>query len=114
MHADDIAFHAGDFRDLHHSANSAGEAGHLHDDLQRRRDLPPNDPKRQIQAGQAAHHLQPAHRIACIVGMDRRHASFVPRIHGLQHIEGFAAAAFADDDAIRPHAQAHCVPGRGC
>ncbi len=27
------------------------------------------------------------------------------RIHGLQHVEGFLAAAFADDDAVRPHSQ---------
>ena len=37
--------------------------------------------------------------------MDRGETAFVACIHRLQHIERFRAAAFADDDAVRPHTQ---------
>ena len=38
--------------------------------------------------------------------MDRAHGSVMPGIHGLQQFQHFAAAHFANDDAIGAHAQA--------
>ena len=37
--------------------------------------------------------------------MNRRQAAIVAGVHGLQHVDGFAAANFADHDAIGTHAQ---------
>ena len=39
--------------------------------------------------------------LACTV----RQRAVVARVHRLQHVEGLAAAALADDDAVGPHAQ---------
>ena len=39
--------------------------------------------------------------LACSVVMEPA----VAGVHGLEHVERFAAAALADDDAFRPHTQ---------
>src|SRR5438132_13477715 len=41
VHADDVAFHAGDFRCLRYAAPAYGEARHLEDQIDRGRDLLP-------------------------------------------------------------------------
>src|SRR5437773_12281464 len=41
VHADDVAFHAGDFRYLCDAAAAVGETRHLQDEIDRRRDLLP-------------------------------------------------------------------------
>ena len=46
-------------------------------------------------------------RIARAVGVQGGHRSLMAGIHRLHHVERFRAAALADDDAIRSHAQ--CV-----
>ena len=38
--------------------------------------------------------------------MDRRQRSIMSGVHCLQHVEGFAPAHLADDDAFRSHSQA--------
>src|SRR6202035_5992294 len=44
--------------------------------------------------------------LARIVGVQRAHRSVVAGIHGLQQVERFRSADFADDDALRAHTQA--------
>src|SRR4051812_13851732 len=70
VHADDVPFHADDLGDLDDLPRTAGEPGGLHDDLQRRGDLAADDPDRQVEPGHAHHHLQPADRVAGVVGVD--------------------------------------------
>src|SRR5262249_9652187 len=65
-------------------------------------------PHGHVKTGHADHHLQTADCVACIVGVDGGHASFVACIHGLKHVERLGPAALADDDAVGPHSQ--CVP----
>ena len=43
--------------------------------------------------------------------MYRGHGAVVAGVHRLKHVQGFRTAHLADDDAIRPHAQA--VPEQG-
>ena len=43
---------------------------------------------------------------ARIVGVQRSHRSVMAGVHGLQQVERFRSADFADDDAFRPHTQA--------
>ena len=40
------------------------------------------------------------------VGVDRGQRSVVTRVHGLQHVQRFLAADFADHDAVGTHTQA--------
>ena len=63
------------------------------------------DGDRHRQAGHADHLLQARDGVARRIGVDRRHRAFVAGVHGLQHVEGFLAAALAEDDAVGPHAQ---------
>ena len=59
-----------------------------------------------IGAGQPDHQLQPAYGIFAIVGVNRGQRSVVSGVHRLQHVENFIASHLADNDAVRPHAQA--------
>ncbi len=66
-----------------------------------------------IQPGHQDHRFQPREGVARAVGVDRGHAAVVPRVHGLQHVQGLAAADLAHDDPVGPHAQGvdHQVAG---
>ena len=44
-------------------------------------------------------------RVARRVRVQRGERAVVAGVHRLEHVERFAAAALADDDAVRPHAQ---------
>ena len=48
------------------------------------------------------------------VGVQRGQRAFVAGVHGLQHVERFRSAAFADDDPLGTHTQGvlHQVGGR--
>src|SRR6185437_5481281 len=79
----------------------------LDDELNGVGDLTPDRGDRHRQAGHADHLLKARERVARCVGVYRGHRSFVTGIHRLQHVEGFFAAALAEDDAVGTHAQ--CV-----
>ena len=99
------AFQGRDFRNPHDAANAALETGQMNDERDRRGDVPPHDGDRQVEARHADHHFQTGQGVARVVGVDRRQRAFVARVHGLQHVERFAAADFAEDDAVGPHAK---------
>ena len=50
--------------------------------------------------------LEPGQGVAGAVGVDGGQRAVVAGVHGLEHVEGLAAAALADDDAVGAHAQA--------
>ena len=70
-----------------------------------RGDLLADGPDRQVDAGHEHHGLEADERVARAVGVDRGQRAVVAGVHGLEHVEGLAAAALADDDAVGPHAQ---------
>ena len=56
-------------------------------------------------AGHLDHRLQTCQRVARGVGVDRGQTAVVAGVHGLQHVDRFAAAYLADDDAVGTHTQ---------
>ncbi len=105
LHLDDVALEPGDLGDAGDLALAVRHARKLDDDADRRRDLPADGCHRHRQTGHADHLLQAGDGITRRVGVDGRHRPFMAGIHGLQHVEGFLAAALAENDAIGTHAQ---------
>jgi len=60
---------------------------------------------RDLDAGHLNQQLQPHQGFASAVGMYGCEAAVMAGVHGLQHVEGFAPAAFAHNDPVGPHAQ---------
>ena len=87
------------------AALAVGHALQLHDHADGGGDLAADRGDGHRQAGHADQLLEARDRLARIVGVDGRHRAFVAGVHGLQHVEGFLAAALAEDDALGPHAQ---------
>ena len=67
-------------------------------------DLAVNRNDRQIDRHQHQH-FQPLDDFFGAVGVDGGHRAVVAGVHGLQHVDRFGTAAFADDDPVGPHAQ---------
>ena len=76
----------------------------LDDDVDGGGDLPPHRRERDVGAHED-HGFQTRDGILGGVGVDGGHGTGVAGVHGLKHIDGLIAAAFADDDAVGPHAQ---------
>ena len=89
-------------RDL---ARAVAEARLLDDQLDRRRDLLPHRPLRQVGRAHRDHRLDAGQRIARRVGVDGGQRAVVAGVHRLQHVERFLAADLADDDAVGTHTQ---------
>ena len=60
---------------------------------------------RQIRSREQDHRLEAGQRVARRVGVDRGERSFVPGVHGLQHVQRLRRSHLADDDAVRAHAE---------
>ena len=95
---------ADDFGHLHDPPAAVAHPLQLHDQVDGRGDLPVDELHRQV-GGHLHQHFQPQHDVAGAVGVDGRQRAVVARVHGLQHVQGLGAAAFAHHDAVRPHAQ---------
>lgn len=105
LQIDHVALHAGDLLDADDFAAPIGQARNLHDYADGRTDLVARALGGQIQPGHADHVFEPCQRIARAIGMHRRQRALVTGIHRLQHVERFGAAHFAENDAVRAHAQ---------
>ncbi len=77
----------------------------MDDAVQGGRDLLADGSVGEIHTGHQDHILQPSQRIPGIVGVDRRHAPLVARVHRLEHVEGLRATALTHDDAVRAHTE---------
>src|SRR5438874_5285355 len=102
-----VVLQTGDLGDADDLARPAAHALCLDHDVDRGRDLLLYRASRQIRAGHQNHRLEPAECIVGSVGVDGAHRALVPGVHGLQHVQGLAAAALADDDPVGTHSQ--CV-----
>src|SRR5688500_16875983 len=100
---DDLTLHALDLTDVRHPAAAVAQPGELDDDVDGRGHLLANGPHRQIHAGHQDHGLDPGETVPGRVGVHRRQRTVVPGVHSLEHVEGLAAAAFPDDDAVGAH-----------
>ena len=106
LEGDDVALHALHLGDVGDAAGAVTQAGEVHDEVERRGHLLADGPHRQVEAGHERHRLDAGQRVARAVGVDRGDRAVVAGVHGLEHVEGLAATALADDDAVGPHAQA--------
>ena len=87
------------------AADAALQAVGLNDQVDGAGDLLPHGLERQVEAGHRDHRFDTGDGVARRIGVQRRHRAFVARVHGLQHVERFRTAAFADDDSFGPHTQ---------
>ena len=105
LHGDDIAFHAGDFRDVGDFTSAVTETRDLNDYVDRRSNLPADGAVRNVQAGHGDHGFQAADSVARGVRVNGGERSIVTGVHGLQHVERFFAANLTNDDAVGAHTQ---------
>ena len=47
--------------------------------------------------------LEPDQGLMRVVGVERGHRAIVAGVHGLEHVQGLAATALTDDDAVGAH-----------
>ena len=106
LHADDVALDAGDLLQAGDLALPVGQARDLDDHRQGGGNLLAQGTRLGFEARHAQHVFEPGERVARRVGVDGGHGAVVPGVHGLQHVEHFAATHLAHDDAVGPHAQA--------
>ena len=77
----------------------------MDDQVHRRGDLLADGARGQLEARHEHHRLEARNDVARRVGVDGRERAVVAGVHRLEHVQRLAAAAFADDDAVRAHAQ---------
>src|SRR5215217_558509 len=97
LHRDDVAFHAGDFRDAGHATRTILQARLLDDDVDRRCNLVTHRLLRQIDCTHRDHRFDTGQRIARRVGVHRGQGSVVTGVHRLQHVQRFFTADLTDD-----------------
>ena len=97
---------ADDLGDLGDLAPAVWHAGLVHDEVHRGCDLRANSFKRDVDGRHHHHRLQAGKSIPGGVRVDGRHASVVPSVHRLQHVERFGASHLSDEDAVGAHPEA--------
>src|SRR5713226_9188611 len=105
LHRDDVLLHAHDLADVGHLARAVAKPVQLDDEVDGRPGLLADGSHRQVHAGHQHQGFEAGERISWSVGVQRGHRTIVAGVHGLEHVERLAAAAFADDDSFRAHAQ---------
>ena len=85
---------------------AVAQAGGLDDNVDRGADHLANGPRRKRESTHRDHRFAARQGFAGVVGVQRSHRSVVAGVHGLQEVECFGSADFADDDAFRTHAEA--------
>src|SRR5438309_5174121 len=105
LHRDGVTFHAHDLRDANDFARAVLHAGKLHDHVDGGCHLLPACLHGEIHPRHQHHRLESRQAVAWSVGVDGGEAAVVAGVHRLQHVKGFTAAALANNDSVRPHAQ---------
>ena len=100
-----VFFDPVDLGDVDDPAAAVLEPGCVDDEVHRRSDLLPDRPQRQLVAGHQDHRLDAREHVARRVCVARGERSVVARVHRLEHVQGLASSALADDDAVRAHVQ---------
>ncbi len=91
--------------DLADPTRTVGGAGQLDDAVDGAVDLVLQRLVRDLDLGHGGQRLEPHQRVLGAVGVHGGERAVVTRGHGLEHVEGLAAAHLADDDAVGAHAQ---------
>ncbi len=103
---DHVTLHPHHLGDVGDAPGAVAQARRLHDHVDGAAQHLANGARRQRIAAHGDHALDAADGLARAVGVQRAHRAVVARIHRLQQVECLGAAHLADDDALRPHAQA--------
>ena len=106
LQCDHVTFHAANFSDVRDLARAVTQTGSLNNDVDGTCDHFADGFDRQGIAPHHDHAFETADGFARRIGVQRAHRSVVAGVHGLEQVEGFRAADFADDDAFGPHTQA--------
>src|ERR1035437_4558150 len=105
LHADDVLFHAGDLRDACNFARTVAHTGSLHHDGEGRGNLLANGFFGQIHIAHGHHGFESGDGVARGVSVNGGRGPFVTGVHGLEHVKGFFATDFTDDDAVGAHTE---------
>src|SRR6185436_16216396 len=104
-HGDHVTFHTTDLSDRGDLPSAIAHAFLLTDHIHRTRNLLTNGAYREIHPGHQTHGFHACERVAWRIGMRGSHGTIVTRVHGLQHVQRFTAAAFSNDNAFGTHTQ---------
>ncbi len=74
--------------------------------MDRRRDLRTQRVNGEADSRHGHHVLDTAQGVSWRIGVNGGQGTIVAGVHGLQHVQGFAATNLADDDSFGPHTQA--------
>ncbi len=91
--------------DLGEAAGAVGAAAELDDDVDGGVDLVAERLEGDLHLGHGAERLEPHQGVLGAVGVDGGERAVVAGGHGLEHVEGLAAADLADDDPVGAHPQ---------
>ena len=105
LHGNLLTFQADDLGDGDDFARAIREARFMDDEVDGGSNLFSDCAGRKFDSAHQHHCFETCDDIARGVGVHGRQGAVVASIHGLEHIEGFAAAAFADDDAVGAHTE---------
>ncbi|EDT06519.1 hypothetical protein BgramDRAFT_6703 [Paraburkholderia graminis C4D1M] len=105
LRRDDVVGQARDFGDRQNAAAAVRKPPDLHDEVDRVGDLTAQARLGALEAREARQHFEPVQTLARRACVNGAHRAVVARVHRLEHFEHFAAPHFADDDAVRAHAQ---------
>src|SRR5579862_375907 len=105
LERDHVAFHADNLGDGEDLAGTVGKTGDLHNRVDGVRNLVADGALRNIQIRHRDHVLDAGQGISRGVRVHGGQRTFVARVHGLQHVEGFFATHLADHDAVGAHTQ---------
>ena len=103
---DDLSLHADQLGDVGNPSRSVSQARGLNNDVNSRADHLLNDVVRKVEAAHDHHRYDSAYRVARRIRVQRTHRALMTGIHRLQEIERLGPAHFANDNSLRPHAQA--------
>jgi hypothetical protein len=105
LHRDHIPLHPDDLGETGQAASPVGEPGQLNHHVDGAGDLLADGPLRQIQIRHGHHGLQAIQGIPGGIRVERRKGTVVPRVHRLEHVDGFGAPHLTHHDPVRTHSQ---------
>src|ERR1035437_2425787 len=100
-----LILHPQYFTDGEDFTGSVLQAGNLHDELDGAGQLLEDDAGGNFEIGHHHHGFQAREGVAGCIGVHRAHGPLDAGVHGLEHVQGFGAAALANDDAVGAHAE---------
>ena len=106
LHGDDVLLHADDLRQAGHASRPVGVARHLNHQIDGGGHLLFHGPGRKLESCHRHHRLESCQSVPGGIGVNGGERAVVAGVHGLQHVDGFAAAHLPHHDAVGAHSEA--------